>query len=155
MIEYVLVKWLHVLSSAILLGTGIASAFHMLVASRHRDPAVAYFVARWVVVADWIFTATALIAQPLTGFYLVYIAGYPPTSRWIVWSTVLYLVAGACWLPVVWMQMQMRDMARTAVETGTELPPRYFRFFRAWVALDIPALGALVYAFYLMIAKPV
>jgi uncharacterized membrane protein len=154
MSEYVIIKWLHILSSTVLFGTGIGSAFYMLVASRHRDPRIAYFVVRWVVVADWIFTTTAVIVQPLTGFYLVYLAGYPPTSRWIVWSTILYFVAGACWLPVVWMQVQMREMARAALEAGTELPPRYGRFFTIWVALGIPAFLALVVVFYLMVAKP-
>ena len=152
--EYVVVKWLHVVSSALLFGTGIGSAFYMLVASRQRDPRIAYFIVRWVVVADWVFTATAAIVQPLTGFYLVYLAGYPPTSRWIVGSVILYLIAGACWLPVVWIQIRMRDMARASMEAGTELPARFARLFRVWTALGIPAFLALLAAFYLMIAKP-
>ena len=154
MSEYLVVKWLHVLSSTILFGTGIGSAFYMLVAGLNRDPRVVFFVTRWVVIADWIFTATAVIVQPLTGFYLVYLAKIPLESRWIVWSTVLYLVAGACWLPVVWMQMRMREMARVAVSEGTELPLRYWRFFRVWVFLGIPAFVSLVVVFYLMVAKP-
>jgi uncharacterized membrane protein len=152
--EYLVVKWLHVLSSTILFGTGIGSAFYMLVAGLNRDPRVVFFVTRWVVIADWIFTTTAVIVQPLTGFYLVYLAKIPLESRWIVWSIVLYLVAGACWLPVVWMQMRMREMARVAVTEGTGLPPRYWRFFRVWVFLGIPAFLSLVVVFYLMVAKP-
>ncbi len=152
--EYVAVKWLHVLSSAVLFGTGLGIAFFMFAASRGRDPRVAHFVVRHAVIADWLFTTTAVIVQPLTGFYLVYLAGYTPTSRWILWSTILFLIAGACWLPVVWMQLRMRDMAKAAVETNTELPERYWRFFRIWVALGIPAFTALVIVFYLMIAKP-
>jgi uncharacterized membrane protein len=154
MSEYMIFKWLHVLSSTILFGTGIGSAFYMLMASLNRDPRVAYFVVRQVVIADFIFTTTAVIVQPVTGFWLVHLAGFPPTSRWIVWSTLLYLFAGACWLPVVWMQLQMRDMAAQAVSDGTELPPRYWRFHRIWVALGIPAFFALVIVFWLMIAKP-
>jgi uncharacterized membrane protein len=154
LVEYAVAKWLHIVSSTILFGTGLGSAFYMFVASRQRDPRVAYFVVRWVVVADWIFTATAVIVQPLTGFYLVYLGGYPPTSFWIVWSTILYLVAGACWLPVVWLQIHMREMARSAIEAGTELPVRYQRFFRTWVALGIPAFVVLLVVFYLMVAKP-
>ena len=152
--EYIVVKWLHVLSSTILFGTGLGSAFYTFVASRSRDPAAAAFVLRWVVVADWVFTTTAVIVQPVTGFYLVYLAGYMPTSRWILWSTILYFVAGACWLPVVWMQIRMRDLAREAVAARTPLPDRYFRLFRAWIALGIPAFASLVVVFFLMVAKP-
>ena len=155
MSEYVLVKWLHVLSSTILFGTGIGSAYYMLAASRHRDPHIAHFVVSRVVIADWIFTATAVIVQPLTGLWLVRIAGYAILSRWIVWSILLFLLAGACWLPVVWMQLRMRDMAAAAVAAGTELPERYWRFHRIWVALGVPAFLALAIVFYLMIAKPV
>ena len=153
--EYVVVKWLHVLSSAVLFGTGLGSAFFMFVASRNRDPRVAHFVVRHAVVADWLFTTTAGIVQPTTGFYLVYLAGDAPTSRWILWSTILFLAAGACWLPVVWMQLRMRDMAKAAADANAELPERYWRFFRIWVALGIPAFTALIIVFYLMIAKPV
>ena len=152
--EYLVVKWLHVLSSTILFGTGIGSAFYMFLASRQRDPKVAYFVVRWAVVADWVFTTTAIIVQPVTGLWLVRLAGFDLKSAWIFWSIVLYFVAGACWLPVVWMQLQMREMARVAAETGAPLPERYGRFFSIWVALGIPAFAALVVVFYLMVAKP-
>ena len=154
MSEYLVAKWLHVLSSTILFGTGIGSAFYMLVASASRDPKVAHFVVRWVVVADWMFTSTAVIVQPATGLWLAHLAGFPLASRWLAWSIGLYLLAGACWLPVVWMQVKMREMAREAVERGTALPERYFKFFRIWVALGIPAFVALVAVFWLMVAKP-
>jgi uncharacterized membrane protein len=152
--EYLIVKWLHILSSTVLFGTGIGSAFYMLVASLNRDPRSVLLVVRYVVIADWIFTATTVVLQPLTGFYLVHLAGIPYTSRWIVWSTILYLVAGACWLPVVWLQIRMRELARAAVAGNTALPPLYWRYLRIWVALGIPAFLALVIVFYLMVAKP-
>ena len=154
MSEYLVLKWIHVLSSTILFGTGIGSAYYMFLASRHRDPRVAHWVVRHVVVADWVFTTTAIIVQPVTGFWLAKIAGYSLTSAWLLGSIVLYLVAGACWLPVVWIQYQMRDMARVAVEQGTSLPDRYTRLHRSWVALGIPAFAALVVVFYLRVAKP-
>ena len=152
--EYLVVKWLHVLSSTILFGTGLGSAFYMFLASRQRDPEVAYFVVRWVVVADWVFTTTAIIVQPMTGLWLVHLAGFDLKSAWIFWSIVLYFVAGACWLPVVWLQLRMREMARAAAEARAPLPERYGRLFRIWVALGIPAFAALVVVFYLMVAKP-
>jgi uncharacterized membrane protein len=154
MTEYLVVKWIHVLSSTILFGTGIGSAFYMFVAGRSRDPRHVYFVTRWVVVADWTFTTTAIIVQPATGLWLAHLAGYPLASTWLAWSIALYLAAGACWLPVVWMQLKMRDMARAAVERGTGLPARYDRFFRIWVALGLPAFTSMVAVFYLMVAKP-
>jgi uncharacterized membrane protein len=152
--DYVTVKWLHVLSSTLLFGTGIGSAFYMLKASLTRDSTVAYFVVRQVVIADWLFTATSVVAQPLTGFYLAQKAGMSLLSDWLLWSIVLYLVAGACWLPVVWIQIQMRELARHAATNQLALPAEYWRYFRIWVALGIPAFVSLVIVFYLMIAKP-
>ena len=153
--DYSIVKWLHILSSTLLFGTGLGSAFYMFLASRTRDPRVVAAVTSTVVMADWIFTATTVIFQPLSGFYLAHLAGIPFTSRWIIWSLVLYLIAGACWLPVVWMQMRMRDMAVRARDAAGELPPTYWRYLRIWIALGIPAFLALVVVFYLMVAKPV
>lgn len=154
MSEYLIVKWVHVLSSTILFGTGIGSAFYMLSACLSRDPRIAHFVARYVVIADWLFTATAVVVQPLTGFWLAHLAGFPLGSRWILWSIVLYLVAGACWLPVVYIQMRMRDMARAAAAGHGALPAGYWRLFRIWFALGIPAFASLVVVFWLMVAKP-
>jgi uncharacterized membrane protein len=152
--EYVIVKWLHILSSTLLFGTGLGSAFYMFFASRTRDVGAIAIVVRYVVIADWAFTTPTIILQPLTGFYLVHIAGFPLTSKWIVASVALYLLAGACWLPVVWMQMRMRDLAREAAASGSELSVQYWRFMRWWVALGIVAFLALVAVFYLMVAKP-
>ncbi|HXF17746.1 MAG TPA: DUF2269 domain-containing protein [Burkholderiales bacterium] len=153
--DYQVVKWLHVLSSTLLFGTGLGSAYYMFFASRTRDPRVIAVVVRHVVVADWLFTATTVVFQPLSGFYLAYLAGFPLHSRWIVWSIVLYLVAGACWLPVVWMQIRMRDMAVRATQQEQALPAQYERYLKRWVLLGIPAFTALVVVFYLMVAKPV
>ena len=155
MSEYLVVKWLHVLSSTILFGTGIGSAYYMLFASLARDPRVVHAVVRYVVIADWLFTTTAVLAQPLTGLWLAHLAQLSLTTRWIAWSIALYFLAGACWLPVVWMQIRMREMAKRAVDEGTPLPERYWKFLRYWVALGIPAFVALVVVFWLMVAKPV
>jgi uncharacterized membrane protein len=152
--SYLIVKWAHILSSTLLFGTGLGSAFYMFFASRTRDPRAVAVVVRYVVIADFVFTTPTILLQPLTGFYLVSVAGFPLASAWIVWSIVLYLLAGACWLPVVWMQIQMRDMAAQAARAGTELPPKYWTYLRAWIALGIVAFLSLVVVFYLMVAKP-
>ena len=152
--EYLVVKWLHILSSTLLFGTGLGSAFYMFFASLTRDTRVIATVVRYVVIADYAFTTPTIILQPVTGLYLIHLAGFPLTSTWIVASIALYFLAGACWLPVVWMQIKMRDMAATAAASGAALPERYWSFLRWWVALGIVAFLALVVVFYLMVAKP-
>ena len=152
--DYVTVKWLHILSSTFLFGTGIGSAFYMFFATLNKDPRVVYVVIKYVVIADWIFTATTVVAQPMTGFYLLHLMRVPLTSRWVMWSLALYVVAGLCWLPVVWLQLRMRELAQSAATTGAGLPPLYRRYFRLWIALGIPAFIALIVVFYLMVAKP-
>jgi uncharacterized membrane protein len=154
-VTYLIVKWLHILSSTVLFGTGLGSAFYMFFASRTGDARVVAKVVGLVVIADFIFTTPAIIVQPLTGYWLMHIAGFPLATPWIAWSIALYLLAGAAWLPVVWMQIRMRDMATTAAGSGAALPARYFQFLRLWVALGVVAFLALVVVFYLMVAKPV
>jgi uncharacterized membrane protein len=152
--DYLIVKWIHILSSTLLFGTGLGSAFYMFFASRTREPRVIAIVVKYVVIADWLFTTPTIILQPLSGFYMIHRVGYPLLSAWLLWSFVLFLVAGAAWLPVVWMQIRMRDMAIVAAREQTELPERYWTFLRAWVTLGIVAFVALVIVFFLMVMKP-
>ena len=147
-------KFLHIIGAAVLLGTGAGIAFFMLMAHLGRNPAVIAGVSRIVVVADFIFTATAVVAQPVSGVLLARTVGYSLSEPWIVWSIILYLITGGFWLPVVWMQMRMRDLAAMAANTGTSLPPGYWRFLRVWVALGVVAFVSLVVVFFLMVAKP-
>lgn len=152
--DYVTVKWLHILSSTFLFGTGIGSAFYLLFASLSRDVRAIAVVSRHVVLADWLFTTPTIVIQPLTGFYLMHLAGFPMSSSWIVWSLVLYAVGVACWLPVVWLQIRMKQIAREAVEKNAALSAAYWRYMRIWVSLGVPAFFAFVAVFYLMVAKP-
>lgn len=152
--SYLVVKWLHILSSTVLFGTGLGTAYYMFFASRTRDPRIIASVFGYGVVADWLFTTTTIVFQPLSGWYMAHLAGMPLTTPWIAWSIALYLLAGACWLPVVWLQLRMRDMARRALADDTPLPGLYGRYLRIWVLLGIPAFVALVIVFYLMVAKP-
>jgi uncharacterized membrane protein len=152
--EYIIVKWLHVLSSTLLFGTGLGSAYYMFFASLSRQPAAAAVVVRQVVWADWVFTTTTIIFQPLSGLYLAHLAGIPLHTPWIAWSFGLYFLAGACWLPVVWLQIRMRRLAEAAAARGEPLPAQYFGMLKVWTALGVPAFLALVVVFYLMIAKP-
>lgn len=152
--EYLVVKWLHILSSTLLFGTGIGTAFYLFFVSRSNDVRTIAAVARLVVIADWCFTATSIVVQPLTGVYLARLMGLPLDAPWLAWSIGLFVLAALCWLPVVWLQMRMRDVAVAAARDGTPLPPAYRRYFHAWTALGFPALFSLLAVFYLMVAKP-
>ena len=152
--NYLDVKLLHILSSTLLFGTGIGSAFYLLFATLNRDPRAVAVVTRGVVIADNLFTATTAIFQPLSGWYMVHLAGLPWHSKWLHWSIVLYVVALACWLPVVVIQVRLRNLARQAMHDGVALPYAYWRWFRVWFALGVPAFFAFVGIFYLMVAKP-
>lgn len=151
---FLLLKFAHVIGAAVLLGTGAGIAFFMLMAHRSGNVATIAGVAPIVVVADFLFTATAVIAQPVTGVALALNAGYALTEGWIVLSVLLYLVTGAFWLPVVWMQMRMRTLAADALRTGAPLPKEYHDLFRLWFAFGFPAFAAVLAIFWLMIARP-
>lgn len=151
---YFTLKFLHVIGAAVLLGTGAGIAFFMLMAHRDGRPAVVEGVARIVVIADFLFTATAVVAQPVTGVWLALHVGYPLTEGWILLSIVLYIVTGAFWLPVVWMQMRMRDFAIAAVAEAKPLPEEYRSLFRLWFAFGFPAFAAVLAILWLMIQRP-
>jgi uncharacterized membrane protein len=153
-LTYLALKYLHVVGATVILGTGVGIAFFMLMAHRTRDAA---FIARTgsvVVLADMLFTATAVIAQPATGYLLMRQTGLAATEGWIALSLVLYAVAGIFWLPVVWIQARMRDLARHAAETGHALPENYFRLFRIWFVFGFPGFGSVMAIIWLMVAKP-
>ena len=152
--EYLLVKWLHVLSSTVLFGTGLGSAFYLYSTNRSRDVAAIAAVTRRVVHADWLFTTPTAILQPVTGAWLVHLAGFAWTSPWLLWSILLYGLAGACWLPVVWIQIRMARMAESAASSHAVLPPLFWRYHAAWTALGWPAFIAFIAIFFLMVVKP-
>jgi uncharacterized membrane protein len=151
---YYAVKYLHVIGAAVLLGTGAGIAFFMVVAHLRGKVAEIAGVARTVVLADFLFTATAVVVQPVTGVWLAWSTGYPLTEGWILLSIILYVFTGAFWLPVVWMQTRMRDLAVAADAKGEPLPPLYGRLFWWWFAFGFPAFAAVLAIFWLMIARP-
>jgi len=151
---YEILKTVHILSATVLFGTGLGTAWFMWRADRSGDAATIATTARNVVLADWLFTLPAIIVQPLSGAGLVQMAGYSPTETWLLWSYGLYFLAGACWLPVVWLQIRMRNLAMSAVAGGAPLPARYRRYARLWFVLGWPAFTAVIFIVYLMVAKP-
>lgn len=151
---YLLLKTLHILSSVLMVGTGFGSAFYMFFANRSGNLAAQAVVSRLVVRADWWFTTPAVIIQPLSGWALMVMAGWPWYTPWLLLSMALYVVAGLCWLPVVAMQIRMARMAALADTQGQPLPDAYGRLARRWEALGYPAFVAMLGVYYLMVNKP-
>jgi uncharacterized membrane protein len=152
--SYLVLKYVHVLGAIAILGTGAGIAFFMLMADRSADAAHIARTAAIVVVADALFTATAVVIQPLTGALLLYQTGHPWTERWVLLSLLLYAVAALFWLPVVWMQVRMRNLARVAAASQRPLPPEYHRLFRLWFWFGFPGFGSVLAILWLMIARP-
>ncbi len=151
---YAILKLIHILSSVVLVGTGFGSAYFMFFANRSRDLSAQGVVARLVVRADWWFTSPTIVIQPATGLFMAHLAGVPLTTPWLAMALILFIVAGACWLPVVWLQLRMAAMAQEAIRHGTELPQRYWRYASWWQRLGYPAFAAVLIIFYLMVVKP-
>jgi uncharacterized membrane protein len=150
---YLVLKWLHILSSTVLLGTGAGIAYFFLRACRSRDVRVIAAMAGDVVRADFLFTAVAVVVQPVTGYALMRLSGLPFGLPWIRTSLVLFVLVGYCWLPVVVLQLRLRDMAVAAAEQGTALPPEFHRAYRLWFLLGWPAFAGVLLIFWLMVAK--
>ena len=152
---YEMIKVLHILSSVLMVGTGFGSAFYMFMANRSKNTQAQFIVSLLVVKADWWFTTPAVIIQPVSGIALAHLAGWPLDAPWLLLSYALYALAALCWLPVVWLQIQMRNMAKLAATTSTELPPQFWRYARQWELLGYPAFIAMLVIYWLMVAKPV
>jgi uncharacterized membrane protein len=152
---YLLTKWVHIVSSTVLFGTGLGTAFHLWATHWTGNPTAIAAAARNTVRADWLFTLPSGIVQPVSGYVLVRQLGYDPRESWIVAALGLYALAGACWVVVVRLQIDCARVARQAVEAGRPLPAGYHWRMRAWFALGWPAFIGLLIVFWLMIAKPV
>jgi uncharacterized membrane protein len=151
---YLVIKWLHIVSSTVLFGTGAGIAFFFVRAQRTGDARIIASVGRDVVLADLVFTATAVVLQPISGIALALQGGFGLSSPWLVLSIALYLAVGCCWLPVVWLQIRMRDLAVDAANHALPLPSVYWFCYRRWFWLGWPAFIGVLVIFYLMVAKP-
>lgn len=153
-VHLVALKWLHVVGASFLLGGGLVIAFNLWLALRGREPAAIATAARATVIADYAFTLPAIVLQPLTGAALATSMGYPLASAWIVASVALYVIAGACWIPVVFIQRRMRALAEQSAGEGRALTDEFHRLARRWFLLGWPAFGAVAAIYWLMIARP-
>jgi uncharacterized membrane protein len=151
---YPLILTLHIISSTVLFGTGMGTAFQMVASHYRADVRAMAVTAKNVVLADWLFTTTSGFIQPVTGVALAYMVGFPLTSSWLEVTYVLYVLALICWLPVVGLQMRIARLAGEAAAANMPLPRAYHRAYWTWFWLGWPAFGALIVVFYLMTAKP-
>ena len=154
MTPYVPLKAIHIVSSTVLFGTGLGTAFFKWAVDRSRNVAAIRVVSERVVLADWLFTSPAIVVQAITGVALARLMGFPLTHGWVAYAIGLYCIAGLCWLPVVWLQMRMRDLARDSDSHGKPLASTYWIYARVWFWLGVPAFLSLVVVFWLMVAKP-
>lgn len=153
--SYLALKYLHILSMVLLFGTGLGSAFYKWMADRSRNLEHIAITNRNVVLADWIFTTPTVIFQPVSGVWLAYLAAIPLTTNWISISLALYVFAGVCWVPVVWLQIRMSKLADAALETGSPLNDDYWRYARLWFWLGVPAFISMVLVVFLMVFKSI
>ncbi|HEX5356902.1 MAG TPA: DUF2269 domain-containing protein [Aquabacterium sp.] len=151
---YLLIKWIHILSSVLMVGTGLGSAFYMFFANRSGSQAAQTVVCKLVVRADWWFTTPTAIIQPLSGFWMAHLAGWPLDAPWLMSAIGLYVLAGLCWLPVVWLQLRMAALSQQAHDRQQSLPALYWTYARRWEWLGYPAFIAMLAVFYLMVNKP-
>jgi len=152
---YLVIKTLHIISSTVLFGTGTGIAFFMLRSHFTDNLHEKLYAARNTVLADNLFTIPSVIAQPLTGVWLIWQGGHEWTDLWLTMTYAIYIIAGLCWMPVVWIQIQLKSMLAECVDSGTELPERYYKLFKIWFMLGWPAFTSLVVVFFLMVFKPV
>lgn len=151
--SYESIKTLHILSMVLLFGTGLGSAFYKWMADRSGNVGHIAITNRHVVLADWLFTTPTVIFQPISGFWMLYLVQLPINTPWVVASLHLYVFAGMCWLPVVWLQIQMRRISDQALADNTALPARYWQLARYWFWLGVPAFSAMVAVVALMVFK--
>jgi uncharacterized membrane protein len=151
---YFALKAIHIVSAAVLFGAGLGIAFFKWITDRTGNTTAIRVTSEKVVLADWLFTLPAILVQALTGFALARLLGYPLLHGWLAWSIALFCLAGVCWIPVLWLQVRMRDLARAAECDDAPLGAKYRTYARLWFWLGVPAFTAVVLLFWIMVAKP-
>ena len=152
--EYLIIKWIHIISSTLLFGTGLGSAFYKFLADRTKNTHVIAVTNKNVVLADWLFTTPTIIIQPVTGIIMASISGYDIHNSWLILSIIFFIIAGICWLPVVFLQIKMRNLSAMALKSNTKLPSKYWYYAKIWFYLGIPAFISMLCILYLMTIKP-
>lgn len=151
--DYPLVKTLHILSSTFLWGTGVGTAFFMVMAHLKGDVTTIRITTQHVVLADWLFTMPTVIVQPISGIYLMHLMHIPFNTQWFHVVCGLYAVTVGAWLPVVYLQLKLKKLTASLLPTDA-LPPAYYRTFYTWISLGFPAAIAMIGLFLMMVYKP-
>lgn len=151
---YFILKTLHIISATILFGTGLGIAFFMFRSSFTENIHEKFYAVRTTVYADYCFTLPAVILQPITGFGLIALSGFGWFDPWLIATYIAYGIAGLCWLPVVWIQIQLKKILAKHAKDNSPLPKRYFKLFKIWFLLGWPAFISLIFIFFLMVIKP-
>lgn len=154
MTAYLLLKWIHIVSAAVLFGTGLGIAFFQWATYKTGNVAAVATVTKLVVRADFWFTAPAVVVQLASGLLLLHVMSLPWTTAWAVAALLLYVLVGACWLPVVAIQVRLARNAQHAAHAGTPLPSAFHRDMRTWFRLGWPAFLGMLAIFWLMVHKP-
>lgn len=152
--EFLFLKWLHLLAVIVVLGTGLGSAFYLYRAHQSKELRAIRFATRNAVLADWIFTLPGVILLPLSGGWMMALKHYPITEPWLFWGIVLFFMAGIGWLPAAYLQIRMKASAEEAAAEGKDLPQQYWKWTRYWLWLGVIAFPAMIGALYLMVFKP-
>ncbi|MCF6288055.1 MAG: DUF2269 domain-containing protein [Proteobacteria bacterium] len=150
---YLILKYLHIIGAILLFGTGLGSAFYKWMADCNGNIDNIAITNKNVVLADWLFTTPTVIWQPISGIWMATIIGLPLSTPWLIYSIILYVIAGLCWLPVVFLQIKMQKMSALALQKQTPLPPLYWQYARIWFILGIPAFIAMMLVVFLMVFK--
>lgn len=153
--DYFVLKWIHIVSSTLLFGTGLGTVFYKCMADYYGNVEHQAQTLKAVVWADMLFTAPAVVVQLVTGLWMAHLAGYALFEGWLLWVLCLFVVVGCCWLPVLWLQVKMRDLAIIAAANNTPLSSDYYRYRKIWLALGVPAFIAVMLIFWLMVFKPI
>lgn len=151
---FFVLKTVHILTATVLFGTGIGIAFFMFMSRTAKSLEERDYAVRMTVTADYLFTLPAVVLQPLSGIALIFLGGHQIFDFWLIVTYGLYVFVGLCWLPVVWIQIQLKTMVAEALASGTELPQRYHDLFRLWFWLGWPAFSSLIAIFLLMVFRP-
>ncbi len=151
---YSFLKTIHIISATVLFGTGLGIAFFFWMGGRSGDDRAALFASKATVTADLLFTATAVVVQPLTGAELIRQGGFDPLEQWLVMSYVLYALGGVCWIPVVFLQIRIRDALQRKAGGGPFDAVAVRRMRAWWFALGWPAFIAVILIIHLMVTKP-
>jgi uncharacterized membrane protein len=147
-------KFVHMVSMAVMLGAWLGIAMFMLFGHRYGKAAVMALISAIVVRAELWVMAGAVVLQPLVGFALAYAIGLPPGAYWLEASAVIYAGVVLVWILNLLVEMRIRRVSKDAALAAAPLPPSYRRLFWLWSLFTIAGLAGMIAIMALMIWQP-